>query len=78
MHAHVGSAKRGLDGVFSAALARPAGQAARGFVVELLAWHLGWRSDVWQQSSGQCLHDATWHEEEMRRLQGVGAQVVAL
>jgi hypothetical protein len=29
---------RGLDGALSAVLVRPAEQAARGFIVELLAW----------------------------------------
>jgi hypothetical protein len=44
--------RRGLDGALWAALARPVGQATRGFVVKLLAWHTGWRINGWQQSSG--------------------------
>jgi hypothetical protein len=42
---------RGLDAVLSAASARPVGQAARGFVIKLLAWHPGWSSDGRQRRS---------------------------
>jgi hypothetical protein len=45
MHACTGSATQGLDSMLLAALAQPAGQAARGLVIELLAWHPGWPSD---------------------------------
>jgi hypothetical protein len=41
--------RRGLDGALSAVSARPAGQATRGFIIELLVRHPDWRSDGWQQ-----------------------------
>jgi hypothetical protein len=44
--------RQGLDGTLSTMSARPVGQAARGFVVELLVWHPGWSSDRRQQRSG--------------------------
>jgi hypothetical protein len=49
-HASTGL-RRGLDVALSATSARPVGQAARGFVVELLAWHPDWSSDGRQRRS---------------------------
>jgi hypothetical protein len=49
-HASTGL-RRGLDVALSATSARPVGQAARGFVVELLAWHPDWNSDGRQRRS---------------------------
>jgi hypothetical protein len=42
--------RRGLDGVLLAASARPVGQAARGFIVELLARHPSWHRDGRQRA----------------------------
>jgi hypothetical protein len=60
---------RGLDGMLSVMSAQPAEWAVRGFIVELLAWYLVWRSDddsraaaaEWRQRG----HDATKHEQTM-------------
>jgi hypothetical protein len=56
---------RGLDGALMVTLARPAGLAVQGFIVELLAGHPGWSSDGRQQSSDQRRRDAPRHEEAM-------------
>jgi hypothetical protein len=56
-HASTGL-RRGLDVALSATSARPVGQAARGFVVELLAWHPDWSSDgrQWRSVDGTPRH----------------------
>jgi hypothetical protein len=63
---------RGLDGALSATSARPAGQAARGFIFELLAWHPDWSSDWWQQSSGTVMMGHHAALQQTRRLKAAG------